>query len=107
MTSPLDSAGLYASPKFSYAIDPHIGRRPCWMHATANANKITVRDGASNGYLIFGQATGEIDVFPGQICEIVSYTQADLATIVAATNDEIDFAGTAAQSIHVLIVVGT
>jgi len=74
--------------------------------AAANSNGIEVSPGASNGYAIFGTADDQITVYPGQICEYGSMVQADLAAVVAATNDEIDFTGTGTEQVHVLLIVG-
>jgi hypothetical protein len=74
--------------------------------AAANTAKITVRDGGTNGYLIFGSATAEIDVFPNMVIEMTSFVNADLAAIVNSTNDTIDFAGTGTEQIHVVLCAG-
>lgn len=74
--------------------------------AAANSNPIEVAPDATAGYNIFGTADDKITVYPGQICEYASMVVADLATIVAATNDEILFTGIGTEQIHVLLVAG-
>lgn len=74
--------------------------------ASANANPIEVSPGATNGYNIFGTADDQVSVYPNQIVQVASMTQKDLPSVAAGAADEIDFTGTAAQQIHVLLIAG-
>ena len=78
----------------------------CFAGAAANSNEIEVAPGASNGYPICGTADDKITVYPNMIYQCSSITQKDFASVAAGSADEIDFAGTGTEQIHVLLIAG-
>lgn len=70
---------------------------------STNANKITVSNGASNGYKLDGATAWSIPLAPGQS---VLFSLNDAADDVAPTTCTIDLAGTLAQELEVEIVAG-
>ena len=73
-----------------------------FRNPSANANAITVKFGATNGYLLGGAAWSFI-LEPGM--EIVVYGN-DKTPDVDATHKNIDLAGTLVQALDVVIVAG-
>lgn len=74
--------------------------------ANANANGIEVSQGAAQPYPIFGTADDQVTVYPNQIVQVASLTQADLVAVANGTVDQIDFTGTGTEQIHVLLIAG-
>jgi len=64
---------------------------------------ITIKDGASNGYNLFGDASGQVTIPAGGLCQFFG---ADLLQDVAAADAEIDITGTGTESFDVLLVFG-
>ena len=72
---------------------------------STNANNITVADGAANGYLILGDASGQITIPPGMSFQFGAVATEGLAA-VSATVKNITVTGTGTQSFDVQIVAG-
>lgn len=69
-----------------------------------NANSITISTGASNGLTIFG-TNGKHVLQPGE--SVMKYdASASLGTAIDATHKNVDLAGTAAQTLNVIVVLG-
>lgn len=68
----------------------------------ANANEITLTEGAVDGYALAG-ATFKIGVKPGQ--EVTFYGDDD-APVIAGADKTIDMAGTGVQTLDIEIVMG-
>lgn len=75
---------------------------------TGNTGPITIADGATNGYLLFGDASGQVTLKPGEMiikAYQLSSTQAHAA--VGASAKTIDISGTSGDKIEALAVFGT
>ena len=69
----------------------------------SSSNAMTVKDGASNGYLIFGDSSGQITVGPGG--SNLHYT-ADYPSDVSGSVKNIDLTGTGTDAYYMLLVAG-
>lgn len=72
---------------------------------STNANNITVADGAANGYLIFGDASGQVTIPPGMTVMFGAVATEGLAA-VSATVKNITVTGTGSQAFDIQIVAG-
>ena len=75
------------------------------INPSTNANNITVADGAANGYLIFGDASGQITIPPGMGVMFGAMVTEGLAA-VSATVKNITITGTGTQTFDIQIVAG-
>lgn len=71
--------------------------------ASANTNPITFKDGATNGYNIFGDASGQITLLAGGKCLMVFNDNLD---DVAAADLAIDVSATGTQAYDIQMVAG-
>jgi nitrogen fixation/metabolism regulation signal transduction histidine kinase len=69
---------------------------------STNANPITISEGASNGYALFGSGF-QLDLKPDQ--EILAYLK-DGAVTIDGTHKTLDLAGTGSQILEIAIVLG-
>ena len=70
---------------------------------TGNSGAITISDGASNGYEIFGDASGQVTISPGQS---ILLELAESADDVGASDKTIDLSGTGTDSVEYTILAG-
>lgn len=77
-------------------------RAIAFYNPVANANIITISEGASNGLPLFG-ATFKIGIQPGDY--VFAYL-GDAGTAVGGTDKNIDLAGTGTQALQMLAVAG-
>ena len=69
---------------------------------TANANSVTIGPGASNGYNVFGSASGLVTLGPGD----VAHWTPQAAQTIASGDRNIDFAGTGTDSFQFVLILG-
>lgn len=74
------------------------------VNPVSNANNITIADGATNGYQLFGDASGQITLKPGQF--IILYCAGNAQT-VGGSNKTIDLTGTGTQVLRAMFVFGS
>lgn len=70
----------------------------------ANSNPITFAKAAVEGYSLFGDADGELTLYPGMDVNIDC--NGKLAEIVNNTNDKIDVSGTGTEGYDIILVWG-
>jgi hypothetical protein len=71
------------------------------QNPSTNANPITIKEGASNGYTGFG-ANFLVELWPGEEFTLLKAN----ATVVSGTVKTLDLAGTGAQAVNVQIAAG-
>ena len=75
------------------------------INPSTNANSITVKDGATNGYLIYGDTSGQVTIAPGMM-NFHGAAETEGLAAVSATVKTIDITGTGTQSFKVQVVAG-
>jgi len=71
---------------------------------TSNSNPITFAPAAVEGYHLFGDADGQLTLYPGMDVNIDC--NGKLAAIVNDTNDKIDVTGTGTEGYDIILVWG-
>lgn len=74
--------------------------------STNNASGLTISPAASNGYNLFGSASGQVTLFPGMTLELFQNGIAASLQAVAAGAKDITFAGTVADKVEILAIFG-
>ena len=72
-------------------------------NGTGNAGAVTISDGASNGYNLFGDASGQVTCGVGGH---IQWYQHDKLDDVGASDAEIDLSGTGTDSFDIIMVFG-
>ena len=73
-----------------------------FSNTTGNA-VMTISDGASNGYNVFGDASGQVTIDDG--CAVAGWMNDKLADVASGVKT-IDLAGTGTESIDIMLVFG-
>lgn len=75
------------------------------INASTNTATLTVTDGATNGYLLFGDASGQVTIPVGG--QILWFGNEALADVTNASNDTIDLSSSDTDATYdILIVAG-
>ncbi len=74
-----------------------------FRNLSANSNTITIKDGATNGYDIFGDSSGQITLNPGEV--EMRFCNESLED-VSATVKTIDITGTGTETLEVVMAFG-
>jgi|SRR6185312_9312151 len=75
-----------------------------FKNPSANANKITISQGASNAYRLDGATNWTISLAPGQSAGPFYLDAA--SDVISSTHKTIDLAGTGTQTLQVAVVMG-
>ncbi len=81
-----------------------LARYLVFVNPVSNANNITIADGATNGYLLFGDSSGQITLKPGQF--VILYCAGNAQTVGGSAKN-IDLTGTGSQVLRVMAVFGS
>jgi hypothetical protein len=100
----IDLTALPQAGGGTQSVNGLLARYLVFVNPVSNANNITIADGASNGYLVFGDASGQITLKPGQFCILFC---AGNAQTVGGSNKTIDITGTGSQVLRMLALFGS